>query len=130
MAIISISLNDKIIEEMDYLQDKLGYSGRSEIVRAAIRSFIGERESETLLDKDEVFSGSLIVTLPEHNRDMIHTLQHSHERIIKTQIHQCVSHDRCMNIFVLEGKGKEIKSFIRALEKLPKVETVKFVLAV
>ncbi len=130
MAIISISLNDNLIKEIDFLQEKLGYSGKSEIVRAAIRSFITEKEIETTLDKDDIFSGSLTVTTPEHSKDIMHNVQRAHEKIIKTQIHQCVSDEKCMNIYVLEGKGKEIKSFIRSLEKLPKVENVKFVMAV
>ncbi|MBV1768341.1 MAG: ribbon-helix-helix domain-containing protein, partial [Methanobacterium sp.] len=34
MAIISISLNDKLLEEIDALKDEMGFSGRSDVIRA------------------------------------------------------------------------------------------------
>ena len=36
MTIVSISLNKEILEEIDKLQNTLGFSGRSEIVRAGM----------------------------------------------------------------------------------------------
>ena len=51
MTIVSISLNDEILNEMDKLQKSLGFSGRSEIVRAGIRGMISEeRFGRTWLD--------------------------------------------------------------------------------
>ncbi|MDQ3562119.1 MAG: ribbon-helix-helix domain-containing protein, partial [Thermoproteota archaeon] len=40
MAIVSISLNSDILTEIDKLQKALGFSGRSEIVRAGIRNLL------------------------------------------------------------------------------------------
>ncbi|MCD6036624.1 MAG: putative nickel-responsive regulator 1, partial [Nitrososphaeraceae archaeon] len=42
MAIVSISLNQEILSEIDKLQNVLGFSGRSEIVRAGIRNLLAE----------------------------------------------------------------------------------------
>ena len=42
MPIVSVSLNDDIMNEMNKLQKTLGFSGRSEIVRAGIRSILSE----------------------------------------------------------------------------------------
>ncbi|MGH9991312.1 MAG: CopG family ribbon-helix-helix protein, partial [Nitrososphaera sp.] len=40
MTIVSVSLNDDILSEIDKLQKALGFSGRSEIVRAGIRNLL------------------------------------------------------------------------------------------
>jgi CopG family transcriptional regulator, nickel-responsive regulator len=42
LAIVSISLNEDIIAEMDKIQKSLGFSGRSELIRASIRSLFAE----------------------------------------------------------------------------------------
>jgi CopG family nickel-responsive transcriptional regulator len=38
LTIVSIPLNKEILQQIDKLQNALGFSGRSEIVRAGIRS--------------------------------------------------------------------------------------------
>ena len=49
MPIVSISLNEDIINDIDKLQKNLGFSGRSEIVRAGLRNMIAEqKERDTL----------------------------------------------------------------------------------
>jgi CopG family nickel-responsive transcriptional regulator len=129
MTIISLSLNDKIIEDIDYLQKKQGYSGRSEVVRSAIRSFISDTENESLLNKNELFHGVLSVIVPEHSKNVLHNVEHQYNDLIKTRIHQCISEESCLNVFILFGKGQEIKSLVKELEALPKVENVKLFLA-
>jgi CopG family nickel-responsive transcriptional regulator len=44
LAIVSISLNTDILTEIDKLQKALGFSGRSEIVRAGIRNLLAEEK--------------------------------------------------------------------------------------
>jgi len=129
MPIISLSLNEKLIEDIDYLQKKLGYSGRSEVVRSAIRSFISDTEKSSLLDKNEVFHATLSVIVPEHSRNVLHSVEHEFEKLIQTRIHQCISENSCLNVFILNGKGSEIKRLVQELESLPKVENVKLFLA-
>lgn len=129
MPIVSVSLNDKSIEQIEHLRQQLGYSGRSEIVRAAIRNLVSDREQEAMLSMARAFTGSLTVIAPEQAKDGIHAAQHRHERIIRTQLHQCIPNQQCMYVLVVEGSGKEIKSLVRALENIPKVEQVRLVLA-
>ena len=130
MPIISLSINEKLASDLDFLQDSLGYSGRSEIIRAAIREFMTEKEKDKLLEQDKSYYGSIILILAEQSKDSMHAIQHHYGHLIKTQIHQCVSDCRCMNVFIVEGKGRELKSLVRRLEKIPRAESVRLVLAV
>lgn len=129
MPIISLSLNKKILDDIDYLEKKMGFSGRSEVVRTAIREYIAETQKEAIMDKDENMSGTIFVLVPEHNKDSIHDTQRKYDQITKTHIHQCLPNKNCMHILVVEGKGKKIKDFVKDLNKIPKVENVKFILA-
>ena len=50
MTIVSVSLNEEILTEMSKLQKSLGFTGRSEIIRASVRSLISEeRKKEDLM---------------------------------------------------------------------------------
>ncbi|MFA6461094.1 MAG: CopG family ribbon-helix-helix protein [Candidatus Woesearchaeota archaeon] len=129
MPIISLSLNEKIVEDIDYLQKKLGYSGRSEVVRSAIRSFISDKEKNSLLEKNDLFHATLSVIVPEHSRNILHKVEHEYGNLIQTRIHQCISEESCLNVFILSGKGSEIKRLVEELESLPKVENVQLFLA-
>ena len=46
MPIVSISLTEEILKEIDNLQKSMGFSGRSDAIRAGIRSFVAEEKAE------------------------------------------------------------------------------------
>jgi len=46
MPIVSISLNDEILAELDMLKKTMGFSGRSEAIRAGIRNFVSEEKQK------------------------------------------------------------------------------------
>ena len=47
MPIVSISLNQEILSELDKLQKTMGFSGRSEAIRAGIRTFVSEEKQRS-----------------------------------------------------------------------------------
>ena len=47
MPIVSISLNDEILKQIDALQKNLGFSGRSDAIRAGTVSYTHLRAHET-----------------------------------------------------------------------------------
>ena len=50
--LVSISLTAEILKEIDNLQKTLGFSGRSDAIRAGIRSFVSEeKQKENLIWK-------------------------------------------------------------------------------
>ena len=46
MPIVSISLNDEMLAELDRLQKSMGFTGRSEAIRAGIRNFVSEERQK------------------------------------------------------------------------------------
>jgi len=49
MPIVSISLTEEILKEVDNLQKTMGFSGRSDAIRAGIRSFVSEEKQKAEL---------------------------------------------------------------------------------
>ena len=125
LPIVSISLNDNIIQELDKLQKFLGFSGRSEIVRASVRSLVLEEK------KIDELSGTLhsvlLVIHDEKSDQEISEIRHGFDKIINTHIHNKIDKDRCLEIFVLNGDAKEIKNITKKFRGNKKMDQVRLV---
>ncbi|MGE5705883.1 MAG: CopG family ribbon-helix-helix protein, partial [Nitrososphaerales archaeon] len=69
MPIVSISLNDDIINDINKLQKDLGFSGRSEIVRAGLRSILAEQKQRESLHGE--LSALLLIIHQERDDDQV-----------------------------------------------------------
>jgi len=125
MAIVSLSFPDQIIKELDRIQDTGGFTGRSELVRAAIRLLIEDRK-----EKDSLFghvNAVVVVTHDESNEVPITKLKHEFEDIVKTHIHNKISHGNCVELFLVEGEGKKVASMTKAFQREEKMKSVKLI---
>lgn len=123
--IVSLSMSEKMIGELDTLQMLLGFSGRSETVRAGIKSLISENKSlETL--KGEIHA-ILLVVHDEHDEYTLMDVKHQYEKVIVTQIHNNLGNDSCLEVFVLKGDAAKIKQLFRDFKGNDKMEYVKLV---
>ncbi len=113
--IISMSLDEETLDLLDGIQEESDFSGRSEAIRTALRLFIQESESmESVVGR----KNSIIITM--HQRRDEHKLdktKHSYENIIKTQIHNNLENDKCMELFILDGESEDIKSMYKELQE-------------
>lgn len=125
MTIISISLNDRLIKEMDRFQKELGYSGRSEIIRSGLRMLIAsEKEKSSLYGK---VAGTLIVVNEEEHNEDISGIRHKYNEIIKTQIHNHLDNHKCLQIFILEGDAGKVRMLMNELQTSKKADYIKLV---
>lgn len=106
MPIISISLDEKMLHEIDCAMLEKGFSGRSEIVRAAIQMLL--RDSKELTSLAGIIDATLIIFHSHKKPEQISTIAHAHQDIVKTRIHNCLANDKCLEIFVLKGDAKKI----------------------
>ncbi len=114
-----------MIKEMDQIQRSGGFAGRSELVRAAIRLlFEDSKEKSNLSGK---MNAIIVVTHDESNEAPITRLKHEFEDIVKTHIHNKISQNNCVELFLLEGDGKTIGSMTREFQKEDKLKSVKLV---
>ena len=127
MTVISVSLNDTILQEIARIQKEQGYSARSEVIRSGIRLLISEsRNMEELMGTID----AILILIHHHNNEStVSEIKHKFEEITQTQIHSHLNKDRCLEIFVLEGKSKNIKEMIRLLEISKKMDLIKLIVA-
>ena len=101
MPIVSISLNDEILGELDKLQKSMGFSGRSEAIRAGIRNFVSEEKQ-----KNELSGMVHAILLVVHNDEFDHIvsgIKHNFEDLITTHLQSKIEGDKCMELFVIDG---------------------------
>ncbi len=127
MVIVSISLNDKILKEIDIIQRELGFSGRSEVIRAGARMLISEsKEKEGLTGK---INSALLLIHSQEAEDAVTEIKHRFEDITKTQTHSHLKENKCLEIFVLDGDADRIKEMVRLFQTSRKMEYVKLIIA-
>jgi CopG family transcriptional regulator, nickel-responsive regulator len=110
--IISFSIPEESIGEIEKLQEKLGLKGRSELIRAALRSLTNETTEHSKLNG--TVNAVLIVT-HAHN-DSLEELIHKFDELVKTHMHQHVG-KKCVELFLLDGKAEKIRNLYNALLK-------------
>ena len=125
MTIVSVSLNDDILSEIDKLQKALGFSGRSEIVRAGIRNLLADEKDRQNL------SGHLFAVLlaihDEKSDDQVTEMGHGYDKLITTHIHNKIDAGRCLEIFLLKGDAEEIKDMTKKFQSNKKMDHVKLI---
>ena len=126
MTVVSISLNENLIKELDTIQSDSGYSGRSELIRAAIRLLITEsRENRRI-------TGNLnALLLALHNQDSEHHVTHIKSKyldVIHTQLHNKFKEGKCMELFILDGDADRVKELVKELQQNEEKDYVKLII--
>ena len=125
MPIVSISLNDEILKEIDKLQGSMGFSGRSEIIRAGIRTFVQEEKQKSDLQGKQ--NAILVVVHLDEYDDEVAGIKHDYEDLIRTHLHNKMDGERCMEMFILDGDSKDIQAITKGFQINKKMDTVKLV---
>ncbi len=125
MPIVSISLNNEILSELDKLQSTMGFSGRSEAIRAGIRSFVSEEKQRSDL------SGNIhAILLVVHNDEFDHVVSgitHNFEDLITTHLHSKIEKEKCMELFVIDGDAEKVSTMTKDFQTNKNMDTVKLV---
>jgi CopG family nickel-responsive transcriptional regulator len=127
MTIISVSLNEGLLEEIDQLQQELGFSGRSDVMRAGARMLIADSKEKEQLE-GRLNSVLLLIHAPKVE-DTVTAIKHDFEDIINTQIHNHLRADKCLEVFVLEGDATRIKELVKVFQTTGKMDYVKLIVA-
>ncbi|TMP99256.1 MAG: CopG family ribbon-helix-helix protein [Thaumarchaeota archaeon] len=126
MPIVSLSFPEQMIRDMDDIQKSLGFTGRSELVRAAIRLMLEDkREKDSLRGQ---VAAILAVTHNQEDEEPVTRIKHSFEDIIRTHLHNKITRTNCVELFLLEGDAQKIASMSNGFQKEDKMKSVKLVI--
>ena len=122
---MSISLNGEILGEVDKLQSALGFSGRSEIIRAGIRNLLAEERERQ--DLTGLLHALLLVIHDEKSDDQVTEIRHEYDELINTHLHSKIDGDRCLEIFLIKGDANEIREMTKKFQANKKMDHIKLI---
>ena len=121
---MSVSLNEEIIDSLDKLK-LLGFSGRSEIIRAGIRNLLSDERMKEDLDGE--INSLLLAVHDEDSDEQVSSIRHDFDKIIIVHLHNKIDKDRCLEIFSLKGDAKDVKEISRQLQVNKRMHFVKLI---
>lgn len=126
MVIISLSLNETMLKELDRVQKAMGFSGRSELIRAAIRMLLAEFKEESLTGR----VGGILLLIHGHEAESLVTnVKHNFLDIIHTQLHNRFKEGKCLELFLLEGEADRVREMTRTFQKADSIELTRLIVA-
>ncbi|WP_019178067.1 CopG family ribbon-helix-helix protein [Methanomassiliicoccus luminyensis] len=125
MSIVSVSLTDKNLEDLDKLQKMLGLAGRSEAIRVCLRSAEAEiREREKL---EGAIEGIVIAVHKSGAGHEMDEASHQYRSTILTQVHSHLKNGKCLDVFLVSGDAGAVRDMMSAFQKNEGLEYIKFV---
>jgi CopG family transcriptional regulator, nickel-responsive regulator len=110
---------------MDKIQQSLGCSGRSELIRASIRSLLAEERKRNSITG---FIHALLLAIHDEKSDeQVTEMSHSFDKVINTHLHSNIDKDKCLEIFLLKGDATEINEMTRQSQGNRNMDNVELV---
>ncbi|HTS17962.1 MAG TPA: nickel-responsive transcriptional regulator NikR [Verrucomicrobiae bacterium] len=105
----SVSLDKKLLRELDRMCREKGYENRSQAVADMVRAHLIEHYQQ--LGRGEIaVSITLVYDRHRHHlQDLLTDLQHDHRDVIISTLHAHLDHDNCLEILAVRGQAAEIK---------------------
>lgn len=120
-----VSVEDELLRSFDKLIAGQGYANRSEALRDLMRDALVKSSIENPANDNDEVVGSLALVYDHHARDLsdkMNDLQHEYYNLIVSVLHVHISHDDCMEVIVLRGDIKNIRSVAESLLSLKGVK--------
>ena len=125
MSVVSVSLNDTLLQDIDDFMDEQGFSGRSEVMRTAVRALLRDRKE--ISDLEGTVDAVVIVTHEDEDSGGIDRIQHDYQDTITTQLHNHMDENKCLEVFMLHGEAEKVKELYNNFQASSKVEQAKII---
>lgn len=125
VTIVSISMNDEDLENIDLIRREYDLKGRSDAVRVALRKAAADLEE--VRDLEGQVEGVLIAVRSDHADPWLNIIQSRYVSVVTTQMHSHLKDRRCLEVMVLSGSAEDVRSMLLDVEASGKAEYVRFV---
>lgn len=112
----SVAMPEELMEELDRYTARRGIAkNRSEAIRDLVRGALVEEEVE---DPESQIFGTLTMVFNHHSndlRDKLDSIQHEHVHEIVSTVHVHLDEENCLEVVLMRGQSKVIRSIADAL---------------
>lgn len=115
MAVVSVSLPDELVAAMDAAIENEGAKGRSEFIRAAIRTRMAVDAASGHMH------GSITVAYAHGDEARFSEMRHAFHDVVLSMMHTHCDQDQCMDVLLVGGEAARIHELHRGLERMRQV---------
>ncbi len=125
----SVAIGGELLQKFDQYREQHQYPNRSEAVRGLMRAAL----IEEVVTQDDSEAMGVVTLIYDHHTgriaEQLTELQHLHLDHVVTTTHVHLDARRCLEVILLRGKAKRIRSLADSLIGTKGVETGRLVLA-
>ena len=114
MAVLSASLPDDLLADLDKAVQRGDYKGRSEFLRAAIRTHLQDRHPPA----GRHVHGSLTVTYPHGKEARMSEVRHAFHDVVLSLMHTHCEPETCMDVLIVGGPPDRIEALRDTIERM------------
>jgi metal-responsive CopG/Arc/MetJ family transcriptional regulator len=116
--IISISLSDKILINIDDALSEMGYISRSELIRDSVRSFLNEKSK--LNKVNGIIEGVMTIIYDDNIGSKVSTIRHEYTQVLKSFIHSDFIRGNCSccEVILFSGNSSYVIEVYNKLKSL------------
>ncbi len=110
VARYTVSMDERLLSKFDQLIQHRGYANRSEAIRDLIRDALVE---EQWGDPKEKVAATVTLIYDHHAADVAEKLtevQHHHGEVVVASTHVHLDNDNCLEVVILRGQCKSVRS--------------------
>jgi CopG family nickel-responsive transcriptional regulator len=124
MTIISLSIPNTLIEQIDQAIKEKGFVSRSEIARQALRFYLTDDPKIENL-QGETAATITIIYRENADRHRLLETQHVYSGLVSTFLHAHVNEGYCLEVIILKGQASLIRKFIDKLKQNEQITQIK-----
>jgi CopG family transcriptional regulator, nickel-responsive regulator len=125
VSIISLSLPNELLEELDtHLGEDRGAT-RSEVVRQAVRLYLTQNNELEKIKGNIIATITVLYEKTEQNKELFR-LQHEFDDMITAYLHAHLSETDCLEVMVIKGASDRLRRLIDGLKANKPVKQIKF----
>jgi CopG family nickel-responsive transcriptional regulator len=111
----SLSMPASLVAALDAMVESAGFASRSQAVCKLVRDSLVDYDAET--GRQEI-AGTITLVYDHHKpnlQTLLTSIQHDHHARIVSTLHVHLDHDNCLEVLVVRGKARDIRSIADAL---------------
>lgn len=124
--IVSLSLPDSLMKDLDTLIARRGYRGRSEAVRVALAQQLDRERREDELSG--TVNAIVVLGYQEKAERALTEVRHGHNDLVQSMLHAHTVKGRCATVLLGAGPAEKVRRFIAELRGLRDVDSVEVTL--
>jgi len=124
LTVVSLSVPDLLLKQVDAAIEERGFASRSEIVRQSLRLFLNEDVRIEELEGETVATVTIIYR-EKADRGRILDTQHVYSGLVSTFLHAHIHEGFCLEVIILKGQAATIRRFLDGLRSNEQINQIK-----